>query len=168
MGDTRDRVLSELDGRVEALGFEVVVAEWAGNARRPVLRLRIDRPGASAPEAVTVDDCAVVSRGLETWLDGVLPERYVLEVSSPGLERPLVRAADWVRFAGQRVLVRAREPMGPQGRRIEGTLLALETQEERDALARGAGAVRIRLDGGDEVRLPLDGIERGRLVYEWS
>ena len=70
--------------------------------------------------------------------------------------------------AGQRVLVRAKEPMGPQGRRIEGMLLALETQEERDALARGAGAVRIRLDGGDEVRLPLDGIERGRLVYEWS
>lgn len=164
----RERVESELETRVGALGFDPVVVEWAGNAQRPILRLRIDRSGAAAGQGVSVGDCAAVSRALEPWLDGVLPERYVLEVSSPGLERPLVRPDDWVRFAGQRVLIRARDPLGSLGRRIEGVLVPAESAEERKAVADGTGVVRIRLDGGDEVQVPLEGIERGRLVYEWS
>ncbi|HZD04387.1 MAG TPA: hypothetical protein VE173_05705, partial [Longimicrobiales bacterium] len=100
MGKPFPEVERELGRRVEALGFELVDVEWAGSARRPIFRIRIDVPGGSDPRdrhgGVTVDDCAVVSRGLEPWLDGLegVPETYVLEVSSPGVERALTREAD--------------------------------------------------------------------------
>ena len=85
----------ELERRVEELGYEMVELERAGSAHRPILRLRIERSDATAPEAaVSVEDCTRVSRALEAFLDagGALAPKYVLEVSSPGVERPLVRA----------------------------------------------------------------------------
>ena len=99
-----------LDERVEALGFELVDLEWAGSNRRPILRIRIDRPESTPGMGIRVEDCVLVSRGLEPWLDehSSLPEKYVLEVSSPGLERPLVRRRDWLRFTGQEVAVKGR------------------------------------------------------------
>src|SRR5690606_39553856 len=90
-----DSLERELEARLESLGFELVELERAGSRTRPVLRLRIDV--AAGDHGVTLDDCARVSRALEPYLDTVegLPERYVLEVSSPGVERPLVRARDF-------------------------------------------------------------------------
>ena len=115
MKGLRDRIEPRLHDQVEALGFEVVELEWAGKSRRPILRLRVDRPDSVPGKGISVDDCAVVSRALEQWLDEEFPERYVLEVSSPGIERPLVRPRDWVRFAGQRVLVHGTRVLGDQG-----------------------------------------------------
>lgn len=151
----------ELDARLSSLGFYPVQVEWAGNRTRPILRLRIDREAADRP--VSLDDCASVSRALEAWLDEDerVPERYVLEVSSPGVERPLVREADFRRFQG--AVVRVKGKKGPEGSRPgwEGELVGLE----------GSGAeavVRLRLNGGDEVRIPREEIEGARLVYEWK
>jgi ribosome maturation factor RimP len=81
-------VQAELEERVRRLGFELVDVVWAGTAGRPILRIRIDVPEErSEGGGVTVHDCAVVSRALEAWLDQLpqVPERYVLEVSSPGV-----------------------------------------------------------------------------------
>jgi ribosome maturation factor RimP len=91
-----DEIERELEGRVEGLGYELVELRWGGSGRRPLLKLRIDRPDSAPGRGVTVEECASVSRALEPWLDGheELSERYVLEVSSPGVERPLVRARD--------------------------------------------------------------------------
>ena len=58
-----------LEARVEDLGYELVDVQWGGSGRRPLLRLRIDRPDTVRGEGVTVDECAKVSRSLETWLD---------------------------------------------------------------------------------------------------
>ena len=104
-------VESELENRVGTLGYELVELRWGGSKTRPVLKLRIDRQDSVKGEGVTVDDCAVVSRALEEWLDQRegLSERYVLEVSSPGVDRPLVRARDFERFAGERVAVKGKE-----------------------------------------------------------
>src|SRR5262245_33038708 len=84
---------------VEPLGFELFELKRGGSRQRPVLDVRIDRLDE---QKVTVEDCTRVSRALQARLDadGQLGDRYVLEVSSPGVERPLRHAADWRRFAG--------------------------------------------------------------------
>lgn len=158
----------ELDGRVEALGFELVRAEWAGSARRPILRVRIDVKGGSDPGVgeggVTVDDCAMVSRGLETWLDGLdaVPVSYVLEVSSPGVDRPLTRDRDWHRFVGRPVALKGPRPLGGRATYLEGELLGLDENVE------GEEVVRIRLAGGDELEVARADVHEARLVFRWS
>ena len=118
-------IADELERRVAALGFELVDVRWGGTGRRPLLQLRIDRPGTDPAGGVTIDDCASVSRGLESWLDehGKLSDRYTLEVSSPGVDRPLVRAGDYERYRGERVVVHGTEPLVGDQRRVEGELL---------------------------------------------
>lgn len=152
----------EIETRVSDLGFDVVQLDWAGNRTRPILRLRVERQAQD--RAVSVDDCVEVSRALEAWLDedARLPERYVLEVSSPGVERPLVRDRDFDRFRGSRVKVTGADVLGGVAKRLEGELLGLDDEE-------GTGpVVRLRLNGGDEVRIPRSEIEGARLVYEWK
>ena len=155
---------AELERRVEALGYELVELERAGSARRPILRLRIDRPD-STPEGggVTLDDCAVVSRALESYLDARegLSERYVLEVSSPGVERPLVRRRDFERFAGQEVALHGKAPLAGRARRLEGRLVGVAGEE-------GAEWVVLRLPGGEEVEIPRDQITRAHLIFRWG
>lgn len=151
----------ELEERVEALGFDLVQATWAGSSGRPMLRLRIEVPGGD--EGVTVDDCAKVSRGLERWLDehDRMPGKYVLEVSSPGVERPLTRRRDWSRFVGERVAVKGPEVLAGRATRLEGELLGLEEVDGRDV-------VRLRLGGGDEVSIPREEISGAHLLFEWK
>lgn len=165
MAEPVPEVQDELEDRVERLGFELVDAEWAGSARRPILRIRVDVPEGSPAGGVTVDDCAFVSRGLEPWLDALqsMPERYVLEVSSPGLERPLVRRRDFSRFAGQKVAVKGKDVLAGRARRLEGELLGLtgDGGEEKDR-------VRLRLPGGDEVEIARDEIAGVHIVFEWK
>ncbi len=157
----------ELERRVEALAMEVVELEWAGSERRPILRLRVDFPGSEPGSGVTVGDCARVSRELEPWLDEheALSERYVLEVSSPGVERPVSRKRDWVRFVGREVAVKGAEPLGNGGsRRLEGEILRVE---EEDAEAEEF-RVYLGLNDGTEVEISQGEIERAHLIYRWE
>ncbi len=127
------------------MGFELVDARASGGGRH--LSIFIDRPGG-----VTVDHCADVSRHLARVfeVEGIDYDR--LEVSSPGLDRPLRKAADFVRFAGNKVDVRMRTPDASGRRRFTGLL-------------RGAqGAVATLEVEGREVALNVDDIERARLV----
>lgn len=152
----------ELVARLEVLGFELVDVRWGGSGSRPFLRIRIDRLGAAVGSGVTVDDCAKVSRALEPWLDERpdLPERYVLEVSSPGVDRPLLRDRDFERFRGERVAVKGHDVLAGRARRLEGELLGLEQGE-------GTPGVRLRLPDGDEVSIPRDQIAGANLVFTW-
>ena len=160
-----DRV--DIESRVEALGFEVVELEWAGSKSRPILRLRVDRADSKPGDGVTVDDCARVSRALEAWLDedSDVPERYVIEVSSPGIERPLTRPRDWSRFQGQRVLVEGKVSLLGDERRVEGELLG---PVEGEGGGEEAVRVRIRTDEGHDVLVSLHEIKRAHLVYDWA
>lgn len=154
----------EVEQRVAEMGFEMVELEQAGSRARPILRLYVDRPDSKPGEpGVSLDDCTRVSRALEPWLDQRegLSDRYVLEVSSPGVERPLVRTRDWDRFAGAEVAVRGREVLAGRARRLEGTLVGLRGDE-------GAQRVALRLGDGEEVEIPLADIDRGNLVYRWE
>jgi len=158
-----DQVEQGLDARVEALGYEVVEVEWGGTERRPIMRLRVDRPDSGPGMGVTVGDCARVSRALESWLDEhpALPEKYVLEVSSPGVERPLVRERDFRRFVGAVVRLKT-SGTGLPGR-LQGTLTAVETMEGDPGYR-----VVIRHPDGSEVGIPRDRIKRAQLVFQWG
>lgn len=159
-----DRSLEEaLEQRTETLGFELVELERAGTKSRPVLRVRVDRPDSEPGQGISVDDCARVSRALEEYLDALptLSGRYVLEVSSPGVERPLVRSRDYQRFRGHEVAIKGYGPLADRGRRLQGELLGLEDGPEGEM-------VRLRLEDGEEVSVPRDSIARAHLVFRWN
>jgi ribosome maturation factor RimP len=161
---TSEPLESEIERRVGEMGFEMVELERAGDRRRPILRLSIDKPDSvPGKPGVSLDDCATVSRALEPWLDSLddLPDTYVLEVSSPGVERPLVRRRDWERFAGQPVALRGKGVLAGRARRLEGTLLGLKQADGGDAAA-------LRLEDGAEVEIPLAQVDRANLVYRWE
>lgn len=153
----------ELEARVEGLGYEFVELERTGTRTRPIMRIRIDRPDSEPGRGVTLEDCARVTRHLEAYLDQRedIGERYVLEVSSPGIERPLVRPRDFERFAGREVAVRGYGPLVGRGRRLEGELLGLVRVE-------GEELVRLRLTDGEIVEIPRGEIARAHLVYRWE
>ena len=160
VGDV-ERVLESV---VEDLGFELVDVRWGGSGKRPVLRIRIDCVDSSPENGVTVGDCAKVSRAFEAWLDEheALSERYVLEVSSPGVERRLKKARDFDRFSGEKVVIKGREVLAGRSHRLEGELLGLEGNVE------GPEAIRLRLVDGDEVVVPRSDIRDAHLVFTWK
>ncbi len=120
-------------------------------------------------------DCVRVSRALEPWLDEHpdVPERYTLEVSSPGVERPLRRRRDFRRFAGSEVVVKVDNVLpGAKSRRLEGVLEGVEGGDPAgDATVadeQGPYTVLIRLGKGTKVRVPSEEIVRAHLVYRWD
>jgi len=133
---------------VAGMGYELVDVQASNGGR--LLRLFIDKPGG-----VGLEDCAAVSRQLSRVfeVEGIDYER--LEVSSPGLDRPLRKGADFARFAGHKAEVRMRTPDPSGRRRFVGVLRGAE-----------AGRVQIELDGQMTVALALDDVERARLVPE--
>ncbi len=134
-----------LEPTLAGLGFELVDAQVSNRGR--FLRIFMDKPGG-----ITVDDCAAVSRHLSRLfeVEGIDYDR--LEVSSPGMDRPLRRPADFARFAGQRVDVRMRRADATGRRRYVGVLRGIE----------GATAT-VEVDGAP-VALELEGMDRARLV----
>ena len=143
---------SKVEPAVAGMGYELVDVQASNGGR--MLRVFIDKPGG-----VTLDDCAAVSRQLSRVLpvEGVEYER--LEVSSPGLDRPLRKPGDFARFAGRKADVRMRTPDASGRRRFVGVL-------------RGAGEGQVSMevegapDGKQQVALALDDVERARLVPE--
>lgn len=155
-----------MERRIEELGYELVEIRWGGSGKRPMLKVRIDRPDSIRGEGVTVDECAAVSRALEPWLDEheALSERYVLEVSSPGVDRPLVRARDFERFRGEHVAVmsRGQELLVDKATRLEGELLGLADEGTESE------SVLLKLPNGEEVRVPRSEIRKAHLVFTWK
>ena len=152
MNEALERIVAE---ELERLDYDLVELRAAGSRNRPTLQLRIDRRDG-AP--VTVSDCALVSRAVEARLESehkVGPE-YVLEVSSPGIERPLHRAAEWRRFEGQRASVLSPMLHG----RAEVEILGVEGSE-------GAESVVLRTAQGIEQRIALADVKDARLAFTW-
>lgn len=166
MAEPISEVEEQLERRVQDLEYDLVDVEWAGSDRRPILRIRIDHLDLDVAEerGVTVDECAEVSKELERWLDDLeeMPVEYTLEVSSPGVDRPLNRARDFLRFIGHDIAVKGPEVLAGRATYLEGELLGLE--EEPD----GPGNVLLRLPGGDELKIPRDEISGAHLIYRWE
>ena len=132
-------------------GIEFVHCEIAGSKRNPTVRLIIDKPGG-----VTLEDCAQVSRDVEAVLDqdDFIPTAYVLEVSSPGIERELFKLADFEKFTGQDARVKVRQPIGSQ-RNFAGKITAV-VGHEIDFEDRTNGRVRIPFDSIVKANLLVD------------
>ncbi len=149
-----------LAGRVAAgRGLEIFDVQFRREAPGMVLRVQIDRPGpaATAEESVSVEDCAHMSRELSAILDveDVLPTAYTLEVSSPGLDRPLRRADDYRRFAGRMAKIVMRQRVDGQGF-FRGKLGGLDGTD-----------VLIEADDRKTHRVPLEVITRANLEVEF-
>ncbi len=149
------QLIELIETTVKGLGYELVEFETSPRAR--LLRVFIDRPEAEVTQksSIGVDDCALVSNQLSRVFTVENVDFDRLEVSSPGLDRPLVKAADFRRFAGQEVQLKLRVPLGNQ-RNFSGVLEGLEDAD-------GTESVRLRVDETQH-RFALDNIDRARLV----
>ena len=135
---------------LEAMGYRVLRAVFTGGGRRATLQVMTERADGAA---MSVDDCSLVSQTVSALLDVADPiaESYMLEVTSPGIDRPLVQRDDYERFAGFEAKVELSQPMDGR-RRFRGRLLGVD-----------GDAVKLNL-GAEAVRLPLAQIARAKLV----
>jgi ribosome maturation factor RimP len=164
--------LREIAERVAvSSGLDVVEIEFLGSGKHRMLRVFIDRPGAvpsaSHPDGVTHEDCSQFSREFGTIIDvedAVPGGSYVLEVSSPGLDRKLTKAADFERFRGQRVKLMTREPVN-NNRHFEGKLESFENGKLSLDLTAARRKMRPK-DGTASVEIELANVEKANLVPE--
>jgi ribosome maturation factor RimP len=151
----RDPIAERIDRiaitAAEANGVEFVHSEIVGSKRNMTVRIYIDKP-----QGVTLEDCSIVSRAIEEIIDAddFIPSQYVLEVSSPGLERPLFSIKDFEKFAGRKAKVKTSEAIDEQtnfnGRidSVEGAEIVFEDKTN--------GTVRIPFDKVAKANLKVD------------
>jgi ribosome maturation factor RimP len=138
-----------------ALGLEIVEVSLTGPGRAPVLRVVVDHPTGG----VTVDELQEASAAMETALEiaDVIPGRYRLEVSSPGIDRPWKRLEDFERHVGERATLKLFAPL-PDGRRhLAGRVLGVE-----------GGAVRVAPDREEPVSVDYSNIASARPEIDWA
>jgi len=157
--DVVDRVTELVVPLAAALGLELAEVEYRQEGRQMVLRLYIERDGDGG---VTLEDCAAVSRELAEILEveDFIQGNYNLEVSSPGLNRPLKKPSDYGRFAGRIVKIKTFELLpddaGNMRKTFTGELLGLE-----------GGIVRLKLNEGQTAGIPLGKVAKANLEVEF-
>ncbi len=152
-------------------GLEIVEIEFLGGGKARMLRVFLDKPAAGTDPlaGVTHEDCANFSREFGTILDveDVMPGSYTLEVSSPGLDRKLIKAADFSRFTGSRLKLTTRQPVG-NNRHFEGRLedfkdglltldLSIASHKSRKKMSAAAG---------EKIEIEFANVEKANLVPE--
>lgn len=142
------RITTLAEETAAPMGMDVILVEVKGGGSRSIVRIFLDQPSG-----ISLDDCERFSKRFSVVLDveDWIPFSYVLEVSSPGLDRPLVKEQDFVRFTGKEARVRTRTPLGGQ-RNFRGRIL--EASE---------GRVSLEADG-KRVEIPVADIEKANLV----
>ena len=166
-----ERVREIADRVAASSGLEVVEVEILGGGKARMLRVFLDKASAGTDPlaGVTHEDCANFSREFGTILDveDVMPGSYTLEVSSPGLDRKLIKAADFVRFTGSRMKLTTRQPVG-NNRNFEGRLesftdgrltLDLNVASHKSRKKMGAAA-------GEKIEIEFANVEKANLVPE--
>jgi ribosome maturation factor RimP len=166
-----DRIREIAERVAASSGLEVVEVEFLGGGKARMLRVFLDKPAAGADPlaGVTHEDCANFSREFGTILDveDVMPGSYTLEVSSPGLDRKLIKAADFTRFTGSRMKLMTRQPVG-NNRHFEGRLesftdgrltLDLSVASHKSRKKMGTAA-------GEKIEIEFANVEKANLVPE--
>jgi ribosome maturation factor RimP len=150
-----DKVTAIVGRAGRSSGIEAVEVQWLGSGRQRLLRIFIDKP-----QGVTHGDCETISQYVGTVLDAedAIPGgSYTLEVSSPGIERKLIRPEDYERFAGKKAKIVLRQPLPGDSRRSwQGRLAGYHD-----------GLIRLEPPDGDAVEIPLTLVERANLRHEW-
>ena len=153
-GELRGRLWPVVEPIVEDEGLELVEVEFVHQNGSWVLRIYMDAPGG-----VRIEDCERVSRRLSPVLDveNLIPHHYTLEVSSPGVPRPIRKARDFERLSGERARIEMALPMNGR-KRFTGELAGVSGGPEP--------VVALALDDGEMVHLPLTRIKRARQDIE--
>jgi ribosome maturation factor RimP len=149
----RERIRQLVRETIESQGYELVELEFKGGGNNSVLRVFVDHPAG-----ISHQDCELVSEQLGTVLDveDLIPFSYTLEVSSPGLDRKLVKDSDYTRFEGKLAKIQTRVPLQNQ-KTFKGRLRGLES-----------GKVLLELPKGGTVEIPLDVVHEARLQFDWD
>ncbi|MDT7951930.1 MAG: ribosome maturation factor RimP [Acetobacteraceae bacterium] len=149
-GPLESRIAAAIGPAVESMGYEVVRVLILGR-ERPTVQVMADRADGTL---ISVEDCERISHAVSAVLDvdDPIPGAWNLEVSSAGIDRPLTRVKDWVRFAGHQARVEMLAPVGGR-RRFTGVVLGAD-----------ADAARVRLEDGTDVVLPMGDIRRAKLI----
>ena len=162
----------EIAARVAASsGLEIVDIEFLGGGKARMLRVFLDKPAAGTDPlaGVTHEDCANFSREFGTILDveDVMPGPYTLEVSSPGLDRKLVKTADFARFTGSRVKLMTRQPVN-NNRHFEGRLEKFENDRLTLDLSVASHKSRKKMGeaAGQKIEIEFANVEKANLVPE--
>lgn len=147
-----ERVAELVEPTLASMGYDLVRVQLSGS-RSPILQVMAERRDEAG---MTVDDCADISRAVSALLDVEDPiaGAYTLEVSSPGIDRPLVRRRDFERFAGFEAKVETGLPIDGR-RRFKGTLLGMDGNDVRIALASGQEPADVRVPIGDVQKAKL-------------
>ena len=166
-----DRVREIAERVASSSGLEIVEIEFLGGGKARMLRVFLDKASAGTDPlaGVTHEDCANFSREFGTILDveDVMPDSYTLEVSSPGLDRKLIKAADFTRFTGSRLKLTTRQPVN-DNRHFEGRLesftdgrltLDLSVASHKSRKKMGAAA-------GEKIEIEFANVEKANLVPE--
>ncbi len=156
MADTAQRIERLIEPALLAMGYELVRVAMQGGESRPTLQIMAERKDGVA---MSVDDCADISRTISALLDVEDPitSAYTLEVSSPGIDRPLVKRADFERFAGFEARIETVQPVAGR-KRFRGRLMGVAGEDVRlREPDKAAGAE-------DETLVPLAAIARAKLV----
>src|SRR3954470_9570149 len=166
-----ERVREIADRVAASSGLEVVDVEFLGGGNARMLRVFLDKAAAGADPlaGVTHQDCANFSREFGTILDveDVMPGSYTLEVSSPGLDRKLIKPADFVRFAGSRLKVMTRQPVN-NTRHFEGRLETFENGRLTLDLSVASHKSRKKMGeaAGQKIEIDFANVEKANLVPE--
>ena len=163
MSGKAEEIVALLSPTEQALGMELLGIEYAASGGSALLRLYIDVPASTEGEparAVTIEDCEAVSREVSAQLDVEDPisSHYTLEVSSPGIDRPLFNAAQFARFTGESAKVTLRLPQDGR-RRFQARIARVEGQDITFELGEGSPA---------QITVRADNIDKARLVPDWA
>ena len=148
MQNLKETIEQGIQPLIEQEGLDLVEVKVAGFGSQTIVRVFVDRPGG-----VSIDRCALVSRMISDYLDAedIIPHRYSLEVSSPGLDRPLTTRADFQRKRGERITLFLKQKPDPRDR-VTGTISSVESED-------------LVLDTRGEIqRIPLSLIEKALIV----
>ena len=148
-----ERITAIAERAAKREGLEVWDVEVAGAGRGRIVRIYVDKP-----DGVTLDECELISQQVGTVLDveDVIPgQQYHLEISSPGIERRLLKLEHFARYTGQKIRLTLREPLENR-LRWEGTLLGVED-----------GVILVDVSEGKPLRLRMEQIEKATLKFEW-
>jgi ribosome maturation factor RimP len=166
-----DRIREIAERVAASSGLEVVEVEFLGGGKARMLRVFLDKPAAGADPlaGVTHEDCANFSREFGTILDveDVMPGSYTLEVSSPGLDRKLTKAADFARFTGSRMKLMTRQPVG-NNRHFEGRLESFKDGRLTLDLSVASHKSRKKMgeSAGQKIEIEFANVEKANLVPE--
>ncbi|KWS02616.1 ribosome maturation factor [Lysobacter capsici AZ78] len=167
MTDKATQIAALLAPTVESLGVELLGIEYLPAAGNATLRIYIDVPAAHVdaegepPRSVTIEECEAVSREVSAQLDVEDPisSNYTLEVSSPGIDRPLFTLEHYRRFVGETAKVTLKLPHENR-RRLQGEIVAVEGEQ-----------VTFAIEGtpdGSHFTVPFSNIDKGRIVPDWA